>query len=127
MICGFAVVPQKGALTADADAAAILVLMEGGQVVLYDLPDLRPVPLSLPFQELPDLTASQLTMSAGTEDVEAHSITLERLKVRDLRYKVVRRVLKRRVACWPRRVGLLFAGGPEARARFGSHHLPQLG
>lgn len=78
-ICGFAVVPQKGALGPGGDAAAVLVLMEGGQLVLFALPELQPVPLGLPFQELPDLTLAHL--AASPTAAGPHSATLRHLRV----------------------------------------------
>ena len=57
--------------------------MEGGQLVLFDLPDLQPIPLSLPLQELPDLTVSLLARSTegARETLGPHAVTLERLQV----------------------------------------------
>lgn len=50
---------------------------------MFDLPDLQPIPLSLPLQELPDLTVSLLARSAegAREALGAHAVTLERLQV----------------------------------------------
>ena len=84
VIKGFALVPQKGAIEAGTDPAAVLVLMEGGQLVLFDLPDLQPVPLNLPLQELPDLTILRLACSlaeAGPGSLGLHAATLERIRV----------------------------------------------
>ena len=47
---GFALVPPEGALVADEDPAAIVVLTEGGQLMVHDLSSFTPVPLNLPFQ-----------------------------------------------------------------------------
>ena len=47
---GYALVPPEGALTADEDPAAIVVLTEGGQMMVHDLRTFTPVPLNLPFQ-----------------------------------------------------------------------------
>ena len=86
MIRGFTVVPQKGSLDAAAPAAALVVLMEGGQMVLFDLPELHPVPLSLPLQELPDITLTRLASSSGAGPSDAlglgeHAVSVERLRV----------------------------------------------
>ena len=84
LVKGFALVPQKGAIEAGTDPAAVLVLMEGGQLVLFDLPDLQPVPLSLPLQELPDLTILRLACSpaeAGPGSLGLHAATMERIRV----------------------------------------------
>eukprot|EP00884_Botryococcus_braunii_P015584 jgi/Botrbrau1/2709/Bobra.0203s0051.1 len=83
---GLAVVPPEGSLTADAPPAAIIVLTEGGQLMLHDLATLQPVPLSLPFQELAAVTVA-LFAHCG-EDVtepslpqaEGHALTLRRLR-----------------------------------------------
>lgn len=58
---GFALVPPEGSLGrggASGDMAALIVLSEGGQLMVHDLRTLQPSPLSLPFQELPPVTAS---------------------------------------------------------------------
>ena len=47
---GYALVPPEGALMADEDPAAIVVLTEGGQLMVHDLKTFTPVPLNLPFQ-----------------------------------------------------------------------------
>ena len=55
---GFALVPPEGSLGAAFEPAAAVVLTEGGQLMVHDLKSLQPLPLSLPFQELPPVTAS---------------------------------------------------------------------
>lgn len=47
---GFALVPPEGALLASEDPAAVVVLTEGGQLMVHDLKTSIPVPLNLPFQ-----------------------------------------------------------------------------
>ena len=56
---GVALVPSEGALgaTSSAEPVAALVLTEGGQVMVHDLKTLQPLPLALPLQELPPVTA----------------------------------------------------------------------
>lgn len=82
MIHGFALIPQKGATSADASTAAVIVLMEYGHVVLFELPDLNPNPISLPLQELPELTHCLLAEPQPSNLSSAdHSVTLEKLKV----------------------------------------------
>ena len=49
-IDGYALVPPPGSLGAVDDPAAIIVLTEGGQLMVHDLKTGAPVPLSLPFQ-----------------------------------------------------------------------------
>ncbi|BDA45161.1 hypothetical protein COCOBI_06-6410 [Coccomyxa sp. Obi] len=58
---GFALVPPEGSFgsgSASGEMAALIVLSEGGQLMVHDLRTLQPSPLSLPFQELPPVTAS---------------------------------------------------------------------
>jgi hypothetical protein len=55
---GFALVPPEGSLGGASEPAAAVVLTEGGQLMVHDLRSLQPLPLSLPFQELPTVTAS---------------------------------------------------------------------
>ena len=82
MIHGFAIVPHRGAVSSNSPGAAILVLMEGGHLILFELPDLHPNPISLPLQELPELTICQLAESAPADmHPSAHTVTLEHLKV----------------------------------------------
>ena len=83
MVHGYAVVPHKGAITDNAPAAAILVLMEFGHLVLFELPDLNPSPLSLALQELPELTHSLLAeLAPANLPADGHTVTLEHLQVR---------------------------------------------
>jgi hypothetical protein len=49
-IDGYAAVPPPGTLGVHEDTAAIVVLTEGGQLMVHDLKTGAPVPLSLPFQ-----------------------------------------------------------------------------
>lgn len=49
-IDGYGLVPPPGSLGAGDDPAAIIVLTEGGQLMVHDLKTGAPVPLSLPFQ-----------------------------------------------------------------------------
>lgn len=50
---GFALVPPEGALLASEDPVAVVVLTEGGQLMVHDLTTFTPVPLNLPFQVCP--------------------------------------------------------------------------
>lgn len=59
-----------------------MVLMEGGHLILFELPDLHPSPISLPLQELPELTCCTLAESASADThASSHAVTLEQLKV----------------------------------------------
>ena len=62
---GFALVPPEGSFGSggSGEMAALIVLSEGGQLMVHDLCTLQPVPLSLPFQELPPVTASAFAPS----------------------------------------------------------------
>jgi hypothetical protein len=62
---GFALVPLEGSFGSggSGEMAALIVLSEGGQLMVHDLRTLQPVPLSLPFQELPPVTASAFAPS----------------------------------------------------------------
>ena len=61
---GFALVPAavgRGALAHVCDRPeALMILTEGGQLVVHDLRTWQPTPLTLPFMELPPITASRL-------------------------------------------------------------------
>ena len=47
---GFALVPPDGSISERDNPAAVMVLTEGGQLMVHDLKTFQPVPLSLPFQ-----------------------------------------------------------------------------
>ena len=47
---GFALVPPDGSISEWDNPAAVMVLTEGGQLMVHDLKTFQPVPLSLPFQ-----------------------------------------------------------------------------
>lgn len=86
---GWALVPPEASINEYDDPAAIMVLTEGGQLMVHDLNTFQPVPLSLPFQELQAVTHACLCASATQPgpagDVQLsnklHSVTLERLRV----------------------------------------------
>lgn len=78
-IKGFEVIPQQGAIGNNLPAACIAVLIESGQLMIFDT-QLKPNPLSLPFQELPEMTVSVIEDSADNSSA-AHSVSAERLKV----------------------------------------------
>lgn len=87
---GGALVPPEASINEFDDPAAIMVLTEGGQLMVHDLATFQPVPLSLPFQELQAVTHSCMCTSAveaapagGLQPAaKLHSVTLERLRVR---------------------------------------------
>lgn len=81
MIYGSVIIPHKGALSQSAAGAAILCLMEYGHLMLFELPDLHPNPISLPLQELPDLTQCQLAESASDSSASSHAVTMDLLRV----------------------------------------------
>ena len=87
---GWALVPPEASINEFDDPAAIMVLTEGGQLMVHDLSTFQPVPLSLPLQEVQAVTHSCMCAS-GTEvsptgglqpASKLHSVTLERLRVR---------------------------------------------
>jgi len=57
-IQGLVLVPPQHSLDARIEPAALITLNEGGQLIVYDMKTLKPLPLSLPCQELPPITAS---------------------------------------------------------------------
>lgn len=79
---GFALVPPEGCLGAGAagEMAGLIVLSEGGQLMVHDLRTLQPVPLSLPFQELPPITASAFAPGqTPVEEVRRCSCLIRRI------------------------------------------------
>ena len=87
---GWALVPPEASINEYDDPAAIMVLTEGGQLMVHDLKNFQPVPLSLPFQELQAVTDSCMCASATQwggpvgdlmPATKLHSVTLERLRV----------------------------------------------
>lgn len=82
---GWAQVPPEASINEYDDPAAIMVLTEGGQLMVHDLTTFQPVPVSLPFQELQAVTDSCLCASPALQGLaRPHSLTLERLRVRRL-------------------------------------------
>ncbi|CAD7704413.1 unnamed protein product [Ostreobium quekettii] len=66
-ICGWgwALVPPEGSLHGNDDPAAILILTEGGHLVLQDLQTFNPIAFTLPLQSLPPVTVTVLTEMPG--------------------------------------------------------------
>ena len=82
---GFALVPPEGSINEGDDPVAVIVLTEGGQLMVHDLANMQPVPLSLPFQELPAVTVSAVMPVNLPEDAPGcslHGVSLARLRVR---------------------------------------------
>ena len=81
--------PPEASINEYDDPAAIMVLTEGGQLMVHDLNTFQPVPLSLPFQELQAVTHCCMCASATQANPagqlqassKLHSVTLERLRV----------------------------------------------
>lgn len=88
---GWALVPPEASINEFDDPTAIMVLTEGGQLMVHDLKTFQPVPLSLPFQELQAVTHCCMGASAMEADpagggtlqgaAKLHSVTLDRLRV----------------------------------------------
>ncbi|KAL0036450.1 hypothetical protein WJX77_008242 [Trebouxia sp. C0004] len=85
---GWALVPPEASINEYDDPAAIVVLTEGGQLMVHDLNTFQPVPLSLPFQELQAVTDACMCASpvqlgpAGhiVMSTKLHCVTLQRLR-----------------------------------------------
>ncbi|KAL0052569.1 hypothetical protein WJX82_004051 [Trebouxia sp. C0006] len=85
---GWALVPPEASINEYDDPAAIMVLTEGGQLMVHDLNTFQPVPLSLPFQELQAVTDVCMCTSpvqlgpAGhiVLSTKLHCVTLQRLR-----------------------------------------------
>eukprot|EP01025_Chloroclados_australasicus_P049712 TRINITY_DN567_c0_g1_i4.p1 TRINITY_DN567_c0_g1~~TRINITY_DN567_c0_g1_i4.p1 ORF type:complete len:1139 (+),score=126.77 TRINITY_DN567_c0_g1_i4:44-3460(+) len=58
-ILGYRLVPQNGALTDYSDPSAVLVLTEGGKLMLHDLGQNNIIPLSIAYQDVPHVTCIQ--------------------------------------------------------------------
>ena len=48
-------VPPQHSLDVRSKPAALMTLNEGGQLIVYDMKTLKPLPLFLPLQELPPI------------------------------------------------------------------------
>ncbi|KAL4431642.1 hypothetical protein ABPG77_001484 [Micractinium sp. CCAP 211/92] len=60
-ILGFCQMPADGPLAAADDSPrGLMILTEGGQLVIHDLQQWQPTPLTLPVQELPPMTLARL-------------------------------------------------------------------
>lgn len=55
--------PAEGA----AEGRSLMILTEGGQLVIHDLVQWQPQPLTLPAQELPPITVSKLVPTVNAE------------------------------------------------------------
>ena len=68
-IQGLVLVPPQHSLDTRSEPAALMTLNEGGQLIVYDMKTLKPLPLSLPLQELPPITASAFLHEAPPPEV----------------------------------------------------------
>ncbi|KAL4458921.1 hypothetical protein ABPG75_013786 [Micractinium tetrahymenae] len=59
-IQGFCQMPADCPLAADDRSRGLMILTEGGQLVIHDLLHWQPTPLTLPVQELPPMTLARL-------------------------------------------------------------------
>lgn len=66
----YALMPRPGSIGND-EPEALMVLTEGGQLVVHDLSDWQPSPLTLPLQELPPITTSRLVPALSKEQATA--------------------------------------------------------
>ena len=63
--------PEDGALSAGGRPRALQILTEGGQLVVHDLQQWAPQPLTLPAQELPPITCARLVPTVGAAQAAA--------------------------------------------------------
>ena len=68
-IQGLVLVPPQHSLDARNEPTALITLNEGGQLIVYDMKTLQPLPLSLPLQELPPVTASAFVDNTSPPEV----------------------------------------------------------
>ena len=69
-IKAYALLPRPGAIT-NCEPEALMVLTEGGQLVVHDLTDWQPSPLTLPLQELPPITTSLFVPALSKDQAAA--------------------------------------------------------
>ncbi len=74
-IQGLVLVPPQHSLDVRSKPAALMTLNEGGQLIVYDMKTLKPLPLFLPLQELPPITASAFLHDAPPPEVGSASST----------------------------------------------------
>ena len=79
-IQGLVLVPPQHSLDARIEPAALITLNEGGQLIVYDMKTLKPLPLSLPCQELPPITASAFVHDAPPSEVGPPAMSPSRMK-----------------------------------------------
>ncbi len=75
-IQGLVLVPPQHSLDVRSEPAALMTLNEGGQLIVYDMKTLKPLPLFLPLQELPPITASAFLHEAPPPEVGTASSLL---------------------------------------------------
>ena len=71
---GLALVPPEHSLDAHSAPAALIALNEGGQLIVHDMHTLKPLPLFLPLQELPPVTASAFVAHQASAAPEVQPI-----------------------------------------------------
>jgi hypothetical protein len=64
-IKGLCTMPAAGALSPSDPPLGLMILTEGGQLVVHELASWQPTPLTLPIQELPPITLSRLVPSVS--------------------------------------------------------------
>ena len=75
---GLALVPPEHSLDAYSAPAALIALNEGGQLIVHDMQTLKPLPLFLPLQELPPVTASAFVAHEASAPPEVQPIPVIR-------------------------------------------------
>ena len=73
---GLALVPPEHSLDAHSAPAALIALNEGGQLIVHDTHTLKPLPLFLPLQELPPVTASAFVAHKASAATQVQPILL---------------------------------------------------
>jgi hypothetical protein len=64
--------PAQGSLSDAERPRGLMILTEGGQLVVHDLQTWQPTPLTLPIQELPPITLSRLVPSVSVALLAEH-------------------------------------------------------
>ena len=77
-IQGLVLVHPEHSLDGRSEPAALIALNEGGQLIVHDMHTLKPLPLFLPLQELPPVTASAFVAHEASAAPQVQPIALMR-------------------------------------------------
>lgn len=79
---GFALIPSEREMgSLHKSSVALITLSESSQMMVFDLDDMHPLPLSMPFQELSTASVSTFKAPGSGEHGNKHFVTLNRLRV----------------------------------------------